>query len=126
MTDFKSGDDVDGSPIELLARQAEELVLSSEPQQMIRHISKKAVRRASAYVLTGFKIGRLADFRSPCSPKCTALSRFREPQATALRFSQTENVFHRDNVTNGDARCPQSEGLLNHPMLHASCPDLTA
>ena len=43
MTDFKSGDDVDGSPIELLARQAEELVLSSEPQQMIRHISKKAV-----------------------------------------------------------------------------------
>jgi hypothetical protein len=43
MTDFKSGDNVDGSPIELLARQAEELVLSSEPQQMIRHISKKAV-----------------------------------------------------------------------------------
>lgn len=46
----------------------------------------RAVRRASAYVLTGFKIGRLAESRSPCSPKCTALSRFREPQATALRF----------------------------------------
>lgn len=30
------------------------------------------------------------------------------------------------NVTNGDARCPQLDGLLNHPMLHASCLDLTA
>ena len=30
------------------------------------------------------------------------------------------------NVTNGDARCPQLDGLLDHPMLHASCLGLTA
>jgi len=50
---------------------------------------------ATIYVITGFKIGHLADFRSPCSPKCPALSRFREPQATALRlFFRQESLTH--------------------------------
>lgn len=42
-------------------------------------------------------------------------------------FSMEENFLPTlGNVTNGDARCPQLDDLLNHPMLHASCLDLTA
>lgn len=85
-----------------LFRDVADHLLRFTTQNQLLRLPCEQFDGATIYVITGFKIGHLVDFRSPCSPKCTALSRFREPQATALRLvlMKKECPPTRDQRTN--------------------------